>query len=71
MKLVRSLLLVVVGFSAGAAADHLARGHRAVARGPANPPAAAAVTPPGERDPAEDLKGQMMWDPNSRCFLGG
>jgi len=38
------------------------------------PPAAAAGPAPaaaGERDPREDLKGQMMWDPLTKTYIGG
>jgi len=70
MRIAYSILLLLVGFGAGAAVA----GH--TSRRP-SPPAirTPAVTAPGpresQRDPAADLEGQMMWDPNTRTYGGG
>jgi len=70
MRVVYSLLLLLVGFGAGAAVAGRASHHAPPS--PAQPPAAAAPAPTeGQRDPKADLEGQMMWDPASRAYLGG
>ncbi len=70
MRIVYTLLLLLIGFGAGAAvAGHAS--HRELPS-PAQPAAAATPAPAeGQRDPKADLEGQMMWDPTSGTYLGG
>jgi len=70
MRIFYSVLLLLVGFGAGAAVDHVS--HRAPASPAPSPTAAPASTGgAGQRDPKADLEGQMMWDPSSETYLGG
>jgi predicted esterase len=69
MRVVYSLILLAVGFSAGAAvAQYVVQRHPSAPAAPPPPAAAAPAAPEGARDPAADLQGQMMWDPNSRTY---
>jgi hypothetical protein len=74
MRILPSLLLAAVSFTAGAVLAHDWHGSPP-ARAPQAPqeqrPPAPAAAPGGVRDPKADLEGQMMWDPNTRTYQGG
>ena len=73
MRLIPSLILVAIGFSAGAAVAQYVSRRPAPAASPAeDPPAASApASTGGERDPRSDLRDQMMWDPTTATYEGG
>ncbi len=70
-RIVYSLILICLGFGAGAAVGQYST-HRQEwvppVEGPIDSPATGGAE--GERDPKADLQDQMMWDPNTRTYQG-
>ncbi len=71
-RIIPSLLLLALGFGAGAAVGQYTSHPKAwvpPVEGPSGEPATPASAE-GTRDPKADLETQMMWDPNSHTYQG-
>lgn len=72
MRIVPSLILVAIGFSAGLAVAQYTSSRQPWVLPAEGPPVEVTpgLTDEGTKDPKADLEGQMMWDPNTHTYQG-